>query len=369
VLVWCFFLEIRKELAMSRLALLITWFGSIVVCASFVGCQNPAESFHLSDDASLDSWSGTGGESPGTGGVTPPGTGGSVVATGGITGLGGAVGSGGIVPSGGTIGSGGVVGAGGRGGRGGTPASGGAMGGRGGTSTGRGGAAGGRGGSAGHGGGAGGASSEKILSIDFGVGGGDGASAMTATETAGVKPARRWNSAVGASGALSTTLVYADGSAATGTMVTWMSPAPPAPNTGIYSVGLTDATGDGHMMDGYLDPGMAPGYNATVTVSGLRLTGGFDVYVYFMAQLPTRVTRTHKLTIGTKSFTVSQTGASPTKFTAHVKAADMGTTGDYVVFTNVTGTSFTLTSDSVSATDGTMRAPVNGIQIVWPSGS
>jgi hypothetical protein len=155
-------------------------------------------------------------------------------------------------------------------------------------------------------------------------------------------------------------------------MVTWMSPAPPAPNTGIYSVGLTDTTGDGHMMDGYLDPGMAPGYNATVTVSGLRApftTGGYDVYVYFMADLPAGVTRSHKLTIGTKSFTVSQTGASPTKFTAHLKAANMGTTGDYVVFTNVTGATFTLTSDSVSATDGAMRAPVNGLQIVWPTGS
>jgi hypothetical protein len=192
---------------------------------------------------------------------------------------------------------------------------------------------------------------------------------MAATETAGVKPARRWNSAVGASGTLSTTLMYADATAATGTMVTWSSPAPPAPNTGIYSVGLSDTMGDGHMMDGYLDPGMAPGYNATITVSGLRPTGGYDVYVYFMAQLPARVTRSHKLTIGTKSFTVSQTGASPTKFTAHAKAADMGTTGDYVVFTNLTGASFTLTSDSVSATDGAMRAPVNGIQIVWPSGS
>ena len=248
---------------------------------------------------------------------------------------------------------------------------GGAMGGRGGTTSGSGGAVGGRGGTTSASGGAGGTSSEKILSIDFGVGG-EGAPAMASTETAGVKPARRWNGAVGASGTLSTTLDFADGSAATGVMVTWSSPAPPAPNTGIYSVGLTDTTGDGHMMDGYLDPGMAPGYNATVTVSGLRapgVTGAYDVYVYFMAELPTRVTRSHKLTIGTKSFTVSQTGASPTKFTAHTKAADMGTTGDYVVFTNVTGASFTLTSDSVSASDGAMRAPVNGIQIVWPSGS
>jgi hypothetical protein len=194
---------------------------------------------------------------------------------------------------------------------------------------------------------------------------------MAATEMAGVKPARRWNSAVGASGTLSTTLAFSDATAATATTVTWMSPAPPAPNTGIYAVGLSDTAGDGHMMDGYLDPGMAPAYAATITVSGLRApftTAGYDVYVYFMAQLPVRVTRSHKLTIGTKSFTVSQTGLSPTMFAAHTKAADMGTTGDYVVFTNLMGATFTLTSTSVSASDGAMRAPVNGIQIVSPGG-
>jgi hypothetical protein len=194
---------------------------------------------------------------------------------------------------------------------------------------------------------------------------------MAATDMAGVKPARRWNSAIGASGTLSTTLVFADASAATGAMVTWMSPAT-TPNTGVYAVGLTDTTGDGHMMNGYLDPGMAPAYTATMTVSGLPAplrTSGYDVYVYYMAQLTARVTRSHTLTIGTKSFTVSQTGPSPTRFTAHLLTPDMGTTGDYVLFTNVTGATFTLKAASVSASDGAMRAPVNGIQIVWPSGS
>jgi hypothetical protein len=40
-----------------------------------------------------------------------------------------------------------------------------------------------------------------------------------------------------------------------------------------------------------------------------------------------------------------------------------------VLFTNVTGASFTLTSAAVTASDDVMRAPVNGIQIVSPSGS
>jgi hypothetical protein len=37
------------------------------------------------------------------------------------------------------------------------------------------------------------------------------------------------------------------------------------------------------------------------------------------------------------------------------------------VFKQVTGTSFTLTSTAVSG--NTLRAPINGIQIVWPTGS
>ena len=57
------------------------------------------------------------------------------------------------------------------------------------------------------------------------------------------------------------------------------------------------------------------------------------------------------------------------KHQPHTQTPDNGTTGDYVVFTNVTGASFTLTSAAISASDNNMRAPVNGIQIVWPSGS
>ncbi|HEY8926906.1 MAG TPA: hypothetical protein VIU64_21130, partial [Polyangia bacterium] len=243
-------------------------------------------------------------------------------------------------------------------------------GGRGGVGTGSGGATGGRGGAAGGAGGVGGAT-QKILSIDFGVGG-QGAPAMTSSEVAGVKAVSRWNSAAGAQGSLSTTLVLADGTAVNGATVAWMAPSAASPSTGLYSVGISNSTGDGHMLNGYLDPSMSPAYTATITVSSLPApftNGGYDVYVYYMAQLTSGVTRKHKLSIGSKVFTVSQTGPSPTTFSKHTQTPDNGTTGDYVVFTNVTGASFTLTSAAVSATDNIMRAPVNGIQIVWPSGS
>lgn len=343
---------------MSRPPLSYPWLKFLFVAAVISGCQAP-EAFRLGQDASVPI-GGTGGTLPGTGG----GTGGLVTPTGGV---GGAVGTGGVVSTGGATGGVSTGGSGGTGGRGG--ATGGSTGGATGGSTG--GATGGSAGSSTGGrGGTGGTISQKILSVDFGVGG-QGAPAMAATDMAGVKAATHWNSAVGASGTLSTTLVFSDASPVTGASLTWMAPAS-SPLTGLYSVGLTGTTGDVHMLNGYLDPAMSPAYTATITVSGLPApltTGGYDVYVYYMAQLGAGTTRTHKMTIGSKSFTVSQTGASPTTFTKHSQTADMGTTGDYVLFTNVTGASFTLTSASVSASDGIMRAPVNGIQIVWPTGS
>jgi len=383
--------------------------GPLVLAATFASCQAP-EVFRATEDG--------GPPSAGTGGMMAMG--GMTGASGGTVGSGGVVGSGGIMGSGGAAGAagesggsggaiggtGGVIGgsggatggrggaaggsggatggAGAAGGTGGTsPGTGGSsMGGRGGDTGGRGGAGsggagsggatGGRGGGgAGSGGAGGGGITQKILSIDFGVGG-QGAPAMASTEVAGVKAVPHWNSAVGASGTLSTTLTYADGGAVSGATVSWMAPSAPSPSTGLYSVGLTNATGDGHMLNGYLDPSMSSAYTATIAVNSLPApltTGGYDVYVYYMAQLNSGVTRRHKLAIGSKSVTVSQTGPSPTTFSKHTQTADGGTTGDYVLFANVTGASFTLTSAAVSASDNIMRAPVNGIQIVWPSGS
>lgn len=188
---------------------------------------------------------------------------------------------------------------------------------------------------------------------------------MASTETAGVKPATHWNEAAGASSSLSP-LVQADGTSLTGSNVTW-SASTTSTSPGVYSAGLTDMAGDVRMMNGYLDPANGSAPSATVMVSGLSaLTGGYDVYVYFLAQLASGKTRSHKLAIGSTAITVSQSG--PTAFSGYSQATNGGSTGNYVVFKNVTGTSFTLTSTAVSASDSTLRAPVNGMQIVWPSG-
>ena len=215
---------------------------------------------------------------------------------------------------------------------------------------------------------------QVIISIDFiggsvptgGTSGGTlvAAPAMGATETAGVKSAANWNGAANIMGTLAN-LHAADGTVTAAT-VTWNSPVT-AGNPGEWINGYADAPGNTRMMNGYLDPtsSTAP---ATVKITGLAapITGNYDVYVYTLGDLPSTSTRTYQYAIGATSTTVSQTGPSPSTFPGFTLAPSGGA-GSYVIFRNVTGTSFTLT-----ATPGTgpqTRAPVNAIQIVWPAGS
>jgi hypothetical protein len=307
---------------------------------------------------------GMGGSTTSTGGAAGRGTAGSGVAgsgsagrgSGGVAGAGGvSVGTGGVGTGGaatGGAGMGGVVGTGGRG--------------TGGAGTG--------------GAGTGGVAAVQILSIDFvggvvvtSAGGAGGRTVMVtptpmaATEVAGVKPAANWNSAPGAVSASALTPLLLGNGTSTAASLTWNASST-STSPGVYSAGLPDAPGDVRMMNGYLDPAMGSLPSATITVSGLpaaATTGGYDVYVYFLAALNTNETRSHKYTIGATTITVSQTG--PTTFTGYAQTADMGTTGNYVVFKNVTSASFTLTATAVTGT--TKRAPVNGLQIVWPTGS
>jgi len=241
-------------------------------------------------------------------------------------------------------------------------------------------------------GGGGGSTGPRILSIDFiggnvpasaggsgsgtgGQGGGaGGAGGMVLTplprmdpqEVAGFKPASHWNGAGDYMGTL-TALVLADGTT-TVASVTWNSPRA-ANGRGIWWVGFTDAPGDVRMMNGYLDPHDATNSElpATVTVANLPTsltTGGYDVYVYMVGDIPSGTTRTYRYSIGAASFSVTQAGPQPTTFAGY-KLAPAGGAGNYVVFRNLTATSFTLNATPPSGG----RAPVNGLQIVSPSGS
>jgi len=195
------------------------------------------------------------------------------------------------------------------------------------------------------------------------------APAMAATEVAGFKPASHWNGAANIVGTLPN-LLLADGTA-TSASVMWNSPSM-GTNPGEWTVGFADAAGDTRMMNGYLDPVQAS-MPAVVTVSGLPASitgGGYDVYVYMTGDLGTStVTRTYNYAIGTATFAVTQTGPAPTSFTAYT-LAPAGGAGNYVVFRNLSAATFTLTATPGNpGTGSNMRAPVNGLQIVSPTGS
>jgi hypothetical protein len=140
-----------------------------------------------------------------------------------------------------------------------------------------------------------------------------------------------------------------------------------SPKPGEWSNAFSDAPGNAPMMSGYLDP-PSPASPATVKVSGLpvAIAGGYDVYVYAFGDIPSTSTRTDQYAIGAATVTVSQIGPSPSAFPGFTLAAPGGA-GNYVIFRNVSGAAFTLTATPVTGTQ--TRAPINGIRIVWPSGS
>ena len=348
------------------------------------------------DDAGA---SASGGRAAGSGGV-PAGTGGGGQASGGATATGGAAATGGANGTGGAAATGGANGMGGASGMGGA-----GIGGRGSGGAGSGGAAatgganstggasgmggagiGGRGsGGAGSGGagtggaGSGGATSPRILSIDF-VGGRATAGAggtvsipMGPDETAGVKPAKNWNSAAGAAGSLAT-LLLADGSVATGAKATWSAPLGGSP-PGIFGLGYTDMPGDVRMMNGCLNPAWSSAPTSPVSVlsvSGLpssMTAAGYDVYVYVLGGIPSE-TRAYEYTIGSTTIKVSQVGPTPAASTPYVyMLAPGGGSGSYIVFKKLTAAAFELLVKSGSQSSNQYRAPINGVQIVAPSGT
>jgi hypothetical protein len=212
-----------------------------------------------------------------------------------------------------------------------------------------------------------------IISIDF-VGGIppiEGAThtvAMAAGETAGVKPATHWNSAATNVGTLSS-LVLADGTASSAS-ANWNVPLPSGQPRVTFSLYWTDAPGNVRMMNGFLDP-VAIASPATINVAGLPspMSAGYDVYVYCYGNMTTAATRPSRYTIGSTTHNTIQTGPMATTFGGYVLAPEGGA-GNYIVFRNVTGTGFTLTAQPMTgSTDQMFRAPVNGIQIVYPAGS
>lgn len=191
-----------------------------------------------------------------------------------------------------------------------------------------------------------GAAAGNVISINI-VGGASTTNAlMGCDESAGVVASPNWNNAISANGTLSN-LEY-DAGAASGASATWSSA-----NT--WSTEIASTPGNYQMMRGYLD-----GSTPSVTVSNIPAAftnSGYNVYVYCDGDAYSG--RTGKYTIG---FAGIQAVDNSTFGGTFIQASNSA--GNYVVFTNLTASSFVLACQGVGGGDGVLRAPVNGLQIV-----
>ena len=192
----------------------------------------------------------------------------------------------------------------------------------------------------------------RAVSIDF-VGSG---TAMAASESAGVVAKTNWNSAT--NNVSSAPLALKDETGAgNGATVTWSS-------DNNWALPITDAAGNVRMMRGYLDNGSQN--PITVNVAGLPASStGYDVYVYIDGDNETD-NIVGKYTIsgaGLTTTSINATDAANTNFSGSFIQAS-NSNGNYVKFSAVQATAFTLTATPVSGSGGVLRSPVNGIQIV-----
>jgi fibronectin type 3 domain-containing protein len=176
-------------------------------------------------------------------------------------------------------------------------------------------------------------------------------SLMAKAESAGVVVTTNWNNASGVSGTVSS-LGQSDG-ATTVASVSWS-----CNNT--WSTPITETYGDARMMKGYLDTTATS--TTTVTVNNLPpayTTNGYFVFVYCDGD--TSNDKTGVYSIGTVTNTAVDPGGM--HFSGEYARAS-GSAGNYVVFTNLTSSSFTLLARG-SAVDGSgARGPLNAIQVV-----
>ena len=194
---------------------------------------------------------------------------------------------------------------------------------------------------------------QGVISIDF-VGRG---TPMGSSETAGVVARSRWTRASGASRTTPLALVDETG-ATTKAIVTWRS-------DNVWSTNITDQAGNSRLMKGYLDTGNGSATN--VTVSGLA-GGAYDVYVYVDGDNGS-ASRTGMYRLsgsGITTTSINLTDTATTNFAGMFRQAN-NSSGNYVKF-GINATGFTLTALPGLASNGTKRAPVNGIQIVPTSG-
>lgn len=192
------------------------------------------------------------------------------------------------------------------------------------------------------------AASAANVAINFGADEPSGAGSSV-DGSAGVYGTAVWNNTTGATGSASN-LLDGDG-IATSASVEWSSPNTWS-STGRGEENNTAPAGENRdLMTGYLDSTDALTPSVTVNVSGLSglfANDNYNVLVYMKGGVNGRG---GDYTIGDQTLSHIDTAAFSGSFVE-------GAEGDYVVFSNVSGDAFTLTSTGVN-----FRAPINGIEI------
>ncbi len=192
-------------------------------------------------------------------------------------------------------------------------------------------------------------------------------SSLNAGDVAGVVPQANWNNFEGAAGANVGVLNYNNGGVAVASTATvnWSSP-----NT--WRSGGNNAIPAGPnrvLTSGYLDSNDTSAGGASVTVSNIDAalrSPAYDVIVYFVSDSP--ADRGGSYTIddgGGAQVKYGSTMGMPASFIED-EGTDIDNTidGTHLRFRNLTGSSFTLTSDASVTTPNGFRAPINAIQIV-----
>jgi hypothetical protein len=195
-----------------------------------------------------------------------------------------------------------------------------------------------------------------IISVNFGT---DRANAtLLPTDVTGVVPAANWNNEAGAVGGPAA-LVDADGSL-TPVTVQWSSQLGTWATSGLGEENNGFAEPDRTMMMGYLDTDARA---TTVTIVGLgpEFTGpGYDVYVYALGGVAAG--RGGDYTIAGQTL-IGDSDTFPSTFNEDF-GVDHTDVGNYLVFRGLTDPDFTLSAVGTTPVGGTVRAPINGIQIV-----
>lgn len=191
-------------------------------------------------------------------------------------------------------------------------------------------------------------------------------SALLPEDAAGVVPQANWNNLTGSTGAAATGLVYdQNGTAIPSTArVNWSSP-----NTWRSGGNNQFLAPDAQLLSGYLDTGNTVETGLSIIVENLDaalVSEGYDVYVYFVSDSTADRGGAYTIDPGTGPVVkFGSTMATPSEFVEDPGTdSDLSQDGNYLRFVGLTGTSFTLTTDTTLTTPNGFRAPVNAIQIV-----